>query len=326
VCADLKVAFRTQQTVYTLAGSGSLAMEASVVNFCSPGDEVIVLEAGKFGERWSAIAKHHQLKATLLKAEYGDVISADQVAEALKQHPKVKAVYGTLCETSTGAVSDVEGIAKYVAKTNAIFVVDAISGLLADRLEMDAWNVDVVVCGSQKGFMLPPGLGFLAVSKKAAALQKTAKCARFYIDLALYEKSIKQLDTPFTPAITLVLGLRHVLGELKKEGIEAVWARTEKLADYARDSLKGLGLEFFSKRPSNTLTAVRVPKDVDGEKLVNVMRDDKGVTMAGGQGEMKGKIFRMAHFGCVGKDEINKGISVLEQTLQELGSTAERRE
>ncbi len=318
VSEDLKTVFRTTQNVYTFTGSGTLAMEASIVNFLSPGDKVITLEAGKFGERWGEITKRYQLNTIQIKVPYGETILPSEVEKILKLHPGVKAVYGTLCETSTGVLLEIEAIAKLIAKTQAIFVVDAISGLAADRLEMDGWNVDIVVSGSQKGLMIPPGLAFLAASPKAWALNKNAKLPRYYTDLAQCEKSLKDWDTPFTPAITLVLALREALIRIKKEGIEKVWSRTTKLAVETREAVKQLGLELFSKRPANTLTAVKVPIGIDGEKLVSIMRDEKGVTMAGGQGEMKGKVFRISHMGFITESDIRVGLSVLKETLEEI--------
>lgn len=320
VSEGLKGIFRTAQSVYTFTGSGTLAMEASVVNFLSPGDKVIALEAGKFGERWGEIAARYQLNAVRIKVPYGETISPDEVGKALKQNPDAKAVFGTHCETSTGALLDIQAIAKAVSNTPAIFVVDAISALAADRLEMDVWGIDIVVSGSQKGLMIPPGLTFLAASEKAKVLNKTAKLPRYYVDLTQYEKSLKDSDTPFTPALTLVLALREAIHMIQKEGIEKVWTRTAELANYTREAIKKLGLELFSKRPANTLTAVKVPAGIEGEKLVSIMRDEKGVTMAGGQGEMKGKVFRIAHMGFITHADLETGIAVLKETLNELKS------
>lgn len=317
VSEDLKKVFRTKENVYTFTGSGTLAMEASVVNFLSPGDKMICLEAGKFGERWTEIAKSYDLKVVVLKVPYGEAIPAEQVAEALKQNPDAKAVYGTHCETSTGVLLDIQKISSVVSKTKSIFVVDAISSLAADVLEMDQWGIDVVVSGSQKGLMIPPGLSFVAASQKAWQFNKSAKLPRYYLDLAKCEKSLKDSDTPFTPALTLVLALENALEQITQEGMERVWTRSAKLAEETRGAIKKLGLELFSKAPSNTLTAVKVPAGIDGEKLVSVMRDEKGVTLAGGQGDMKGKIFRIAHMGFIAKADIETGIAVLKETLAE---------
>ncbi|MBI1978207.1 MAG: alanine--glyoxylate aminotransferase family protein [Candidatus Omnitrophica bacterium] len=318
VSENLKLVFRTQESVYTFTGSGTLAMEASIANFLSAGDKVITLEAGKFGERWTEIAKRYGLNAVVVKVPYGETISPETLEQTLQANPGAKAVYATLCETSTGVLLDIESMARIVAKTQAIFVVDAISGLAADRLEMDGWKVDVVVSGSQKGLMIPPGLAFLAASKKAWALNKTAKLPRYYVDLGQCEKSLKDWDTPFTPALTLVLALRETLKQMKQEGIERIWARTGKLAVYTREQIKNLGLELFSKKPANTLTAVKVPADIDGEKLVSTLRDEKGVTLAGGQGSMKGQVFRVSHMGFIRESDIKIGLSVLKETLEEL--------
>lgn len=325
VSEDLKKVFRTKEKVYTFTGSGTLAMEASMANFLSPGDEILCLEAGKFGERWAEIAKAYNLDVVQIKVPYGEAISPEQVEQTLKQNPNIKAVYGTHCETSTGVLVDIKKISEIVSKTKSIFVVDAISGLAADVLEMDGWKIDVVVSGSQKGLMIPPGLSFVAVSQKAWQLNKIAKLPRYYLDLGKCEKSLKDWDTPFTPALTLVLALREALKKINQEGMEHVWARTAKLADETRAGLKKLGLELFSKAPSNTLTAVKVPTGIDGEKLVSVMRDEKGVTIAGGQGEMKGKIFRIAHMGFITKSDIEIGISVLKETLEEFKKTSSQK-
>ncbi len=321
VSEDLKKVFRTKENVYTFTGSGTLAMEASVVNFLSAGDQVLCLEAGKFGERWAEIAKQYHLEVLTIKAPYGEAIRPEKIEEVLKQNPNVKAVYGTQCETSTGVLLDIKKIANIVSKTKAIFVVDAISSLAADVLEMDGWTIDVVVSGSQKGLMIPPGLSFIAASQKAWQLNKSAKLPRYYLDLAKCEKSLKDWDTPFTPALTLVLALQEALRLINQEGIEKVWTRSARLAEETRQAIKNLGLELFSKAPSNTLTAVKVPSGIDGEKLISVMRDEKGVTMAGGQGEMKGKVFRIAHMGFISKSDIETGISVLKETLAEFKKT-----
>ena len=318
VSERLKGVFCTKQAVYTFTGSGTLAMEASVVNCLSPGEKIIVLEAGKFSERWRDIGKRYELNVVSIKVPYGEAHSLSQIEEALKLHPDVKAVYGTLCETSTGVLQDVEGTAKLVAKTKAIFVVDAISGLAADRLEMDQWKVDIVVSGSQKGLMIPPGLSFLSASEKALDVHKKARLPRFYMDLAQYEKSLKDWDTPFTPALTLVLALREALHLIHQEGMEKVWERTAKLARDTRRAVQDLKFELFAKRPANTLTAVKVPAGLDGEKLVSLMRDQKGVTLAGGQGDMKGRLFRIAHLGFITESDIKIGISVLKETLEEM--------
>ena len=255
VSENLKLVFRTSQDVYTLTGSGTLAMEASVVNFLSPGDKVIVVEAGKFGERWSALAKRYQMNLVQLKAPYGKVVPAKELEKALKDNPDTKAVFATLCETSTGVLFDIEGMAKETSRTPAILVVDSISGLGADRLEMDEWGVDIVVTGSQKALMIPPGLAFIAISQKAWKLNETAKCLRYYADLGAYRKSLADWDTPWTPALTLVLALKQTLKMINSEGIETIWKRCARLAELTRSQMKSIGLTLFSKDWSNAVTA-----------------------------------------------------------------------
>lgn len=291
-------------------------MEAALVNFHSPGDQILVVDAGKFGERFWRIGKAYGLKVEILKVNYGEVATPDQIEEAVRKNPNLKSVCVELCETSTGVVFDLEGIGKRLNGKGPLLIVDAISGLGADRLEMDAWGIDLVISGSQKALMVPPGLAFLAVSARARERMREAKLPRFYLDLALYEKALKDWDTPFTPAISLVAGLREAIKRIEREGLEKVFKRSADLAKYTRERLQELGLELFSKRPSHTCTAVKVPEGVDGEKLLEYIRDQRGVTMAGGQGEMKGKIIRIAHMGYIRKKDIDRGIKELKLALK----------
>lgn len=323
VSEGLKQVFKTKNPVYTFTSSGTGAMEAGIVNFLSPGDTMIAAHAGKFGERWTQLGKAYGINVVEVKAPYGHPVDPAQIDQALKANPQAKAVYATLCETSTGVCHDIQTIAQIVSKTPAILVVDAISGLAAEALPQDEWKVDVVVSGSQKGLMLPPGLAFLSASEKAMALNKTAKCPRYYYDLKLYEKAIVDSDTPFTSALTLVLALERTLDIILGKGIDAHIAETRRLANATRAALKGIGLELFAaSRHSDGITSVRVPAGVDGEKLVKVMRDEKGVTMAGGQGDqMKGKIFRIAHMGFITKNDLEIGFEVLCETLSSMGFT-----
>ena len=323
VSERLKKVFMTKNPVYTFTGSGSLAMEAALVNFHSAGDKVLVVENGKFAERFTAIAKAFGLVPVSLKVPYGEAVEPRAIEEALKKDPDIKAVCLQLCETSTAVLSDIKTIGGIVAKTNALLIVDAISGLGADRLETDNWHVDLVIAGSQKALMLPPGLAFLSVSEKAKARMAAAKLPRFYYDLKYYEKSLKDSDTPWTPALTLVIGLQKSLDLIEKEGIENVFKRCAANAAFTRESLQKLGLKLFSKAPSSTVTAACLPEGVDGEKLCQVMRDEKGIAMAGGQGDqMKGKVVRICHMGAITKKDIEAGLKVLSETLKEMKSTS----
>ena len=318
VTERLKAVFLTRVPVYTIAGSGTSAMEAAIVNFHSAGDEILVIDGGKFGERFTDLARAYSLKATVIKVPYGDAVQPAAVEQAVKKNPNLKSVCAELCETSTAVLQDIEAVGKITSRTEALLIVDAISGLGADRLETDAWHVDLVIGGSQKALMLPPGLAFLSVSDKARRRMETAKLARFYLDLRLYEKGMKDWDTPFTPAIGLVLALEKSLARIEAEGLENVFKRSAELGEFTRAKLKAIGLELFSKAPSSTVSAAIFPEGVDGEKVVQIMRDEKGVTMAGGQGEMKGRIVRIAHMGSITKAELEEGIRVLQETLEEM--------
>lgn len=321
----IKNVYLTKNPVYTLTGSGTSAMEAAIVNFHSVGDEILVVDGGKFGERWTDLANAFGLKANVIKIPYGEAIEPKRIDEALKSNPKIKSVCVELCETSTAVLYDIKGIGEVVSKTDALLIVDAISGLGADRMETDNWHVDLGVSGSQKALMLPPGLGFLSVSEKARKRMASANIPRFYLDIRLADKALKDWDTPFTPALTIVIGLNKALDLIEAEGIEKVFTRAAELGKYTRSKLQAMGLQLYSKAPSSTCTAAVVPSGIDGEKLVKIMRDEKGVTMAGGQGEAKGKIVRIAHMGSITKQDLDEGLAILKETLEELGALAAKK-
>jgi aspartate aminotransferase-like enzyme len=317
VSEGLQRIFKTRYPVYTFTASGTGAMEAALVNFHSPGDPVLVIDSGKFGERFWRIAKAYGLAVQILKADYGEVVSGAQIEQALQKNPEIRSVSLQLCETSTGVVYDFVEIGRRIKGHKALLIVDAISGLGADRFEMDEWGIDLAVSGSQKGLMLPPGLAFLAVSPKARERMKQAKLPRFYFDLALYEKALQDWDTPFTPAISLVVALQEALRRIEKEGLEKFFKRSEALAKYTRERLNRLGFELFAKCPSNALTAAKVPAGIDGEKLVEWIREKEGISIAGGQGEMKGRVIRIAHMGFIRKKDIDRGLNALKRALKE---------
>lgn len=316
----LKYVFQTQEDVYILACSGTGAMEAAVVNLLSPGDTAVTVEAGKFGERWTELCRAYGINAEVIKVEWGRSVDPKEIEKRLLANPKIKAVFTTLCETSTGVAADIEAIGKVVSASNAVLVVDAISGLGAIDLKTDAWNVDVCVSGSQKGLMLPPGLGFISVSKKAWKSVAESKCPKYYFDLGVAQKALAKTDTPFTPAITLVIALVEALKIMKQDGLENIFARHRKMAEATRAAMKGLGLKLFAPdAASDVVTAVIVPEGIDGEKLVKTMRDTHGVTIAGGQAELKGKVFRIAHMGYIEEFDVIVGIAALEKVLQKMG-------
>ncbi|MCK9430649.1 MAG: alanine--glyoxylate aminotransferase family protein, partial [Candidatus Omnitrophica bacterium] len=284
----------------------------------------LTVESGKFGERWTELCNGYGILADVIKVEWGKAVEPAEIDKRLKANPNIKAVFTTLCETSTGVATDIEAIGKVVAKYNAVLVVDAISGLGAIDLKTDAWGVDVCVSGSQKGFMLPPGLAFISVSKKAWDMIAVSKSPRYYFDLTVARKAIQKTDTPFTPAISLVIALVEVLRIMKQDGLENIFKRHHAMASATKAAMKALGLELFAPTASSdVVTAVKVPAGIDGEKLVKTMRDAYGVTIAGGQAELKGKVFRFAHMGFIEEFDIIAGIACLEKVLKELGYSFE---
>ncbi len=320
----LKKVFRTANPVVIFTGSGTLAMEASVGGLLSPGDRVISIETGKFGQRWGNLARAFGLDVITIETEWGQAVEPAAVELTLAKNPGVKAVYATLCETSTAVLNDVEMIGKIVGETPAVLVVDAISGLAADRMESDAWGVDVAVGSSQKALMLPPGLAFASVSPKARKLIETAKCPVFYASLKKALKSLDEGTTPFTPAVSLIVGLNEALAMILEEGLENVWKRHARLADALREGGKALGLKLFSQAPSNTVVAYDVPAGVAYKDLSKMMREKFGITIAGGQDRIKGKIFRMAAMGWADDKLVAQALEALEQSLSALGCAAPR--
>ena len=313
----LKYLFQTENQVFMLASSGTGAMEAAVANLLSPGDKAIVVVAGKFGERWKEICESFNVDVVEVAVEWGDYVEPEELKKILADNEDAKVVFTTHSETSTGTVMDLKGIAAVVKESNAVLVTDAVSSLLAQELRMDDWGVDVIVSGSQKGVMLPPGLGFIALSEKAWKLVENSKSPKYYFDLKAYRK--KYPDFPYTPAVNLIYQLKEAVEMIKNEGIENVWNRHRILADAVRNGVKALGLELLSKKPGNVCTAVKVPKEVDGGKFTKLLRDKYGVTIAGGQAHLKGKIFRIAHLGYMSKFDVIVALSAVEMGLNELG-------
>ncbi len=321
VSSNLKYVFQTKNLVFIFSSSGTGAMETSVTNFLSKGDKVIVVIGGKFGERWSEICKMYGIEVIPIEVNWDEAVEPQKIAKALKHEAqRIKAVYTTLCETSTGVVNDIESIARIVKETNAILIVDAISGLGACELKTDEWGVDVIVAGSQKGLMIPPGLGFISVSEKAWQKHSQAKLPRYYFDLAKAKEALAESNTPFTASVTLILALNRALLHIKSEGLENALKRHAQLAEVTREALCALGLKLFTaSASSNAVTSVYSPEGINSQKLVKLMREKYGVAIAGGQGELKGKIFRIAHLGHVQDFDIIKGISALEKALKDLG-------
>jgi len=320
VLDDLKEVFGTSNDVLVLVASGTGAMEAAVSNFFSPGDPVIVCSAGKFGERWVGITRAFGLEVTVLEADYGDVVSPDRVAEALARRPDVRGVFVQASETSTGAAHDVRAMGEAVSRTGAIFVVDAITGLGTMPLDIDRWGLDVVIGGSQKAFMIPPGLAFVSVSPKAWARAGSATLPRYYFDLPKEKQSAEKGESSWTPNTTLLLALAEALAYIRSVGMDKLVENAQALARATRAAVTALGLELFApKAPAASVTAVKAPAGVDSGVIVKEFRTRFGSIIANGQGSMRGKIFRIAHLGYFDFADLFAVIAELEIILAALG-------
>jgi len=291
-------------------------MDASVSNFFSRGDKVVVCSAGKFGERWAEIAKAYGLDAVVLTAEYGSVVSVAEVQEALAANPGVKGVFVQASETSTGAQHDIKGMAGAVRTTGAIFVVDAITGLGTMPLDIDGWGIDIVVGGSQKSFMIPPGLAFMSISAKAWALAETATLPKYYFNLKKERKNAAGGESSWTPNTSLLLALAESLKYIRSMGMDKLVQNAEELARATRDAALALGLELFAPdSPASSVTAIRAPKGMDSGVIVKEFRNRFGSIIANGQGSMKGQIFRIAHLGYFDFSDLFAMVAQLELIL-----------
>ena len=314
--ADLKEVMGTANDVVPLVSSGTGAMEASVSNLFSKGDHVVVCSAGKFGERWAGITKAHGLKVTLLEVPYGDFVRPEAVSKTLSVHSDIKGVFIQASETSTGAAHDVETIGKAVAKTDAIFVVDAITGLGTMPLDIDAWGLDVLIGGSQKAFMIPPGLAFLSVSAKAWKKAETSDLPHFYFDLKKEAKNAAAGESSWTPATSIILALAEALAYVKSIGMDKLVDNAQLLAKATRAAAVALGLELFSPgSPGAAVTAIKAPAGMDSGKIVKGFRERFGAIIANGQGSMKGQIFRIAHLGYFDFADLFSVVAGLEVIL-----------
>jgi aspartate aminotransferase-like enzyme len=313
--------FQTKNDVLILASTGTGGMVGAVNNFFNPGEKVLVINGGKFGERWTKIAHAYGLKVEEVVVEWGYSIKPDMVEAALKKDPEIKAVFVQATETSTGVYHDIEGLGKVIKNhPDTLFVVDAISALVAQDIKTDEWNIDIMVGGSQKGLMLPPGLAFVSVSDKAWKKNETSKMPRFYFNFKKERENLAKNQTNFTSAVTLIIGLNEAIQILQKEGLENVFKRHARLANATREAVKALGLGIYSKEsPSNSVTAIEMPEGIDGQLVYKTLREKYGITGAGGQDRAKGKIFRLAHLGYADTFDIITGIAALEMVLKQLG-------
>jgi serine---pyruvate transaminase len=324
--ARLQEVFRTSRDVLMFGSSGSGTMESAVANLCSPGDRVVIVVAGNFGQRWAEIGRAYGADVDELEYEWGDTPTADDLGSRLGELGGATAVFLTQSETSTGVVCDVQAMAAAAREAGAVTVVDAVSSLGAVPLETDAWGIDVVVSGSQKALMTPPGIAMVTASEEAWALRERSTSPRYYFDWDRTRKAQAKLDAPFTPPVSLVVALDVALGLLLDGGLETAFERHLRLGRACRAGVKAMGLELFSPDDDSSavVTAVRVPDGVDGDELVLGLRDRFGMTLAGGQGPLKGKIFRIGHIGWFDVFDIATALAGVELALTEAGADIER--
>jgi aspartate aminotransferase-like enzyme len=313
--------YQTGNDVLILCSTGTGGMVGSVSNFFNQGDKVIVVNGGKFGERWTKICKSYGLNVDEISLEWGYAVRPELIEEKLKKDQGIKGIFVQASETSTGVYHDVQSLASIVKRyENTLFVVDAISALAAHDLRTDDWGIDIMVGGSQKGLMLPPGIAFVSVSNKAWEKAKTSKLPRFYFDFKKERENLAKNQTNFTSPVTLIIGLNESLKMLQAEGLENVFNRHEKLALTTRKAVQALGLELYAKEsPSNAVTAVMTPHGIDGQAVYKNLREKYGITAAGGQDRARGKIFRIAHLGYVDKFDVITAIAGIEMVLKGMG-------
>ena len=323
VVEQLQYVFRTEHDVFVLTCSGTGAMEAAVVNTLPAGGKAIVASAGRFGDRWKELCETYGVEVVHVTVPWGQALDPERVAQALAEHPDAAAVLTTLCETSTGVGVDVEAIGRLVRDRDALLIVDGISGVGAMPMQTDPWGVDLLVVGSQKALMLPPGLAFLSVSDKAWQRIEQTPARSFYFNLLKARKSQAKGDTPFTPAHTLMAGLLVALRRIRAEGIENVWERHRVMGQAMLAGVKAAGLSAFADRPAWGLTTIVVPDDIDGLELIQQLKTQHGLTVAGGQDKLKGKIIRIAHMGYMDALDCLTALAAVEMALAELGHAGE---
>jgi serine---pyruvate transaminase len=327
VTAGLKAMLETEGDVLVFTSSGTGGLESAVANLFSPGDRVVVPVAGYFGERFAKIAEAFGLDVRRIDSEWGTAAKADELADALAEAP-TKGVLAQHSETSTGVIHDIEALGKVTKEAGALFVVDVISSLGAVPYRGDAWGVDVAVGGSQKALGATPGIAFVSVSEAAWAATREAKNPRFYFDWAAYKQSydLPDPESPWTPAISLMLGLREALRLFQDEGQKAVLERHRILAEATKEGVRALGLDLDGEHPERgwAVTAVRAPEGIDGNELVARIRKDHGIILAPGQGPLKGKVFRIGHLGHYDRFDIVRCLAALELTLEAMGYPTKR--
>jgi aspartate aminotransferase-like enzyme len=320
VCERLKDTFATQESVYIHASTGTGAMESAIVNTLSPGDKALCIVSGKFGERWAQMCKIFGVEVITHNVEWGEAVNAEDVARLLRAHPDIKAVLTQACETSTATVHPVRELSTLIReKSDTLLMIDAITAVGAMELEMDQWGLDVVIGGSQKAFMLPTGLSFIALSHKARRFAERSRIPKFYFDLKLEQKALAKGETHFSSVVPLIraldISLNYLTGDAKKRTL----SRIEKLAEATRAAAPALGLSVFSKSPSPSVTALVVPPNIDSQKLRDHIEEKYNLTLMGGQDQLKGKILRIGHLGYITNDDMLALFEILALALRDFG-------
>ena len=319
----LQYLFQTEREVLIFSASGTGAMEAAVVNLFSRGEKVVVIKGGKFGERWGEICSSYRLEVVSLDVEWGSAVHPEAVRRLIHTVPDIRAVFATQSETSTGVLHDIQGIAEVLKGSDVLLIVDAISGLGAHPLLFDRWGIDAAVTGSQKCLMLPPGLSFVTLSERAWGRVETSDLPKYYWSFVKTIKAQRKGQTPYTPAITLMVGLRKALSLIRSEGLEALWTRHARHAEATRRAVEALGLTLFARSPSNVLTIFTVPEGIDGKGFLRHLRATYGVVAAGGQEQLSGRVVRISHLGDLDDLDVIGVVSAVEMTLRDFGGQFE---
>lgn len=317
----LKLVFKTEQPVYIHTSTGTGAMESALVNCLSPGDKVVAIVSGKFGERWAEIASTYGAQVIRIEVPWGQVVKTEQLENALIQNPDTKIVLCQACETSTGVLHPIKELAEIIKKTSAIFVVDGITALGAVPLPMDDWSLDVVIAGSQKAFMLPTGLAFISFSKKAQALFESARCPRYYFDIRKEQKAMLSGESAFSSSVSNIRALDVILNLFLSKGLATVQNRIQALSDATRAAVDIMGLQSFAEVASPSLTAISLPAGIDGQIVRSKMEKDHQAVVMGGQDQLKGKIIRIGHMGAISDSDLFLTLDALAQSLNSIRPT-----
>ncbi|MCM8772644.1 MAG: alanine--glyoxylate aminotransferase family protein [Candidatus Omnitrophica bacterium] len=320
VFEGLKYLFQTKNDVFILASSGTGAMESSIVNLFSKSEKIIVINGGKFGERFVEIGKAYELNVVDIKVEWGKSLSKEELEKIIEENRDAKGVCVNLCETSTATHFDVKGYGEIISKyPDIVFIVDAISSLGAIPCYMDEWKIDCLLTGSQKAFMLPPGLSFISLSEKAWERVEKSNLPKYYFDLKKYKKSLEKFDFPFTIPVSLIVGLRKSIQIIKEYTLEKIWEEHKKRATATREGILAMGLSLLSSCPSDAVTGVILPEGINGDELIKFIRKTYGISIAGGQDKLKGKIVRISHLGWQDEFDVLTAITAVGVGLEKFG-------